>query len=93
MTTTTTYSLFLADCFAAADPSQGPTDDEMYGVYTSWCLLRQERPASPPAFWTAMRELGIRDRCRVATRVVRPGLRMQGPAAADYILTSQPSLL
>jgi hypothetical protein len=92
MTTTSAYSLFLAECFAAADPTRGPTDDEMYGVYTSWCLLRQQRLASPPVFWTAMRELGIPDPCRVATRMVRPGLQMQGPAAVDYIVTSRPSL-
>ena len=69
------------------------TDDELYGVYTSWCLIRRELPASPPAFWSAMREEGMPDRCRIARRVIRPGLRMRGPAAADYILASQPSLL
>ncbi|MFB8369758.1 hypothetical protein ACFC25_10380 [Pseudarthrobacter sp. NPDC055928] len=88
-----TYSLFLADSIAPAEPNHGLSDDELYGVYTSWCLLRREFPTASPAFWTAMRERGIPDRCRIAKRVIRPGLRMTGPAAVDYILTSQPSML
>lgn len=91
--TASPYSLFLADTIAHAEPGNGLTDDELYGVYTSWCLLRRELPAPQPAFWAAMREGGIPDRCRIARRVIRPGLRMTGPAAADYILASQTSLL
>ena len=91
--TASPYSLFLADSIAPAEPDQGLTGDELYGVYTSWCLLRRELPASSTAFWAAMREGGMPDRCRIARRAIRPGLRMTGPAAADYILSSQPSLL
>lgn len=86
--TASPYSLFLADSITSAGPGQGLTGDELYGVYTSWCLLRRELPASPPAFWAAMREEGLPARCRIARRVIRPGL-----AAADYILASQSSLL
>ena len=91
--TASTYSLFLADSIAPDEPNHGLTDDELYRVYTSWCLLRRECPTSSPAFWAAMRERGIPDRRRIAKGVIRPGLRMTGPAAADYILASQPSLI
>lgn len=91
--TASPYSLFLSHTIASDQPGRGLTDDELYGVYTSWCLLRRERPASSPAFWAAMREVGIPDRRRSVRGGVRPGLRMRGPAAADYILASQPSLL
>lgn len=53
--TTSPYSLVLADIIAPAEPGKGLTDDEIYGVYTSWCLLRRELPAPSPAFWAAMR--------------------------------------
>ncbi|MCY1199391.1 hypothetical protein D9M72_107930 [compost metagenome] len=91
--TASPYSLFLADSIARGAPGQGLTDDELYGVYTSWCLLRRELPASSSIFWAAMREGGIPRRCRIARQIIRPGLRMTGPAALDYILASQPSLL
>ena len=91
--TSSPYPLFLADSITPGEPREGLTDDELYGLYTSWCLLRREPPASSLAFWAAMREGGIPDRCRIARRIIRPGLRMTGPAAADYILASQPSLL
>lgn len=91
--TVSTYSLFLADSIARAEPNHGLTDDELYGVYTSWCLLHREFPASSPVFWAAMRERGIPNRRRITKGVIRPGLRMTGPAAVDYILASQPSLL
>lgn len=91
--TASTYSLFLADAIVPAESNHGLTDDELYGVYTSWCPLRREFPASSPVFWAAMRERGMPERGRIAKRVIRRGLRMTGPAAVDYILTSHPSML
>lgn len=51
--TASPFSQFLADSIATAEPGQGLTDDELYGVYTSWCLLRRKlpaprRPSGPP---------------------------------------------
>ena len=57
--------------------------DFLYGLYTSWCRVSCTSPRAERTFWAAMRD-----------RVV-PGqaLRMKGPAAADYILTSYPALV
>jgi hypothetical protein len=57
--------------------------DALYGLYTSWCNLSQEAPQPEHVFWDAMANL------------VNPAhqLRMTGPAAADYILTSYPAVV
>lgn len=57
--------------------------DVLYGLYTSWCYLNLRAPQPEQAFWAAMR----RRICLEAN-----GLRMKGPAAADYILCSSPAL-
>ena len=43
--TTTDYARFLTAC-VCADPNieEGLADDELYGVYISWCILQCERP-------------------------------------------------
>ena len=63
------------------DPESDATldGDAFYGLYTSWCYISQTSPQPERIFRAAMRE-------RVGFR--RNGLRMKGPAAADYILTS-----
>jgi hypothetical protein len=58
--------------------------NRLYGLYTSWCFLRQAAPGPEDDFWVAMKENHIDPR--------RAGLRMKGPAAADYILSSYPGL-
>lgn len=88
------YHHFLAECIVHdPDRQQGLCDDEMYGVYLSWCFLRQEQPGSEDAFWEAMEGLGFTRTSRSDGRYVCPGLGMTGPAALDYILSSQPSLV
>lgn len=57
--------------------------DCLYGLYVSWCLLHGLDPKSDDAFRVAMRRNGI--------DVHDSRLRMNGPAAADYILASYPS--
>lgn len=59
--------------------------DQLYGLYTSWCLLNQSTPVPGSAFWSAMRDHRIRSS--------DSGLRMRGPAAADYILATYPALV
>ncbi|MEO5779909.1 MULTISPECIES: hypothetical protein [Arthrobacter] len=87
------YSRFISDCIAAdAGEDHGLTDDELYGVYISWCALRRQIPEPCKAFWAAMAKLGFDERRRINRRYVRPGLRMTGPAAVDYILASRASL-
>jgi hypothetical protein len=92
--TTTDYARFLTACICAdQDLDEGLADDELYGVYISWCILQRERPEPSTAFWTAMRELGIREHRRASRGFIRPGLRMTGPAAVDYILARRPVLV
>lgn len=92
--TTTDYTRFLTACVCAdPDLEDGLADDELYGLYISWCILQCERPEPSESFWRAMRELGIRDRRRASRGFVRPGLRMTGPAAVDYILARRPVLV
>ncbi|MBT2512285.1 hypothetical protein J7E82_01745 [Arthrobacter sp. ISL-30] len=87
------FRKFLADCIEKdGDPSVGLTPDELYGVYTSWCLIQRLEPESAKAFWAGMRANGIGPH-QVNHRIVCPTLRMRGPAAADYILASQPDLI
>lgn len=57
--------------------------DSFYGLYTSWCKVTASTLRTEHAFWAAMRD-------RVGPG---QGLRMKGPAAADYILTSHPALV
>jgi hypothetical protein len=59
--------------------------DQLYGLYTSWCCVTGELPSREQVFWAAMKS-------RIATRH-HNGLRMKGPAAADYILSSYPVLV
>jgi hypothetical protein len=59
--------------------------DQLYGLYTSWCILNQSTPAPGAAFWSAMKDHRIRSS--------DSGLRMTGPAAADYILATYPALV
>lgn len=59
--------------------------NRLYGLYTSWCFLRQAAPGPEDAFWVAMKAKHIDPR--------RSGLRMKGPAAVDYIMASYPGLV
>ncbi len=67
------------------DPGTGSllSRDAFYGLYTSWCNVSQETPQAEHAFWDAM------------ARLVDPEhqLRMTGPAAADYIVSSYPAVV
>jgi hypothetical protein len=88
------YACFLTDCITAThETDSGLTEDEMYGVYVSWCVLNRRSPGESAAFWTAMAHQGHSQRRLDAGRYVRPGLGMKGPAAVDYIVSSQPSLV
>ncbi len=88
------YSRFISDCIDAdGAEDHGLTDDELYGVYISWCALHRQVPAPGKAFWAALAQLGFVGRRRIDRRFVRPGLRMRGPAAVDYILASRTSLV
>ncbi|GAB5078889.1 hypothetical protein [Arthrobacter sp. AD-310] len=58
--------------------------DRLYGLYISWCFINQQAVSAEDSFWSAMKDRFNPD---------HNGLRMKGPAATDYILTSYPGLV
>jgi hypothetical protein len=83
----TQFDQFLDEAIITTDHQSDTTlgRDGLYGLYTSWCFLHQSAPQPEGAFWSAMRQKHIQPG--------RKGLRMKGPAAADYILASYPGLV
>ncbi|WP_457973612.1 hypothetical protein [Arthrobacter sp. D1-17] len=81
----TQYDQFLREATTCEPESECTLKpDALYGLYTSWCHLTLQEPRPERAFWAAMRE-------RIDPGA--NGLRMTGPAAADYILSSYPALV
>ena len=84
--TSTHFERFLVEAVTTDRESEsGLTDDELYGLYTSWCLLNRLQPEPPQGLWDALR-----------AEQIEPGnnnLAMTGPAATDYILASAPDLV
>lgn len=88
------YARFVQDCIAADEADEhGLSEDEMYGLFLSWCMLHQHQATPCRSFWAAMSSLGLYARRHVNRRYIRPGLRMTGPAAIDYIMANRPSLI
>lgn len=77
---------FLAEAVVPdREPGLGLGRDELYGLYTSWCLIHKGQLQSPDALWDALEERGINPDSN--------NLSMTGPAAADYIVASAPPLV
>lgn len=79
------FDIFLHEA-THLDPASGSSlnDDRLYGLYTSWCFINQQAPGMEKSFWAAMKH-------RITPG--SNGLRMKGPAAADYILASCPGIV
>lgn len=79
------FQQFLNEA-TAPDPGRdfplGP--DCLYGLYVSWCALHGSKPKPDQAFRAGMLRCGV--------DVRNSHLRMKGPAAADYILSSYPDV-
>jgi hypothetical protein len=75
----THFEEFIAE---AVIPDREP---ELYGLYTSWCLLHKAPLQPPEALWAALLDHGINPDSN--------NLSMTGPAAADYIVASAPDLV
>lgn len=90
-----TYLRFMSECIIKdPDKESGLRDEEMYGLYLSWCALNGKKPSSDHVFWSAIKELGhTRNYHHDDGHHLWPGLSMTGPAAVDYILSSQPDLI
>lgn len=90
----TSYSRFLKECIIRNPTQQlGLRDDEMWGVFLSWCSITGQHPGQEETFWEGMRSLGHGRTVSGEGGYVCRGLTMTGPAAVDYILSSQPSLV
>ena len=77
------FDRFLTEALTDDRETDGGLDqEELYGLYTSWCLLQGLKPKPDTSFRKGMRM------CRINVHGGR--LRMKGRAAADYILTSYP---
>lgn len=83
---TTHFDDFVRETVSGNPGSEkGLSSEELYGLYTSWCVLTKCPSESAEALWSALSGKGI-----------IPGdntLAMTGPAAADYILSSAPDIV
>ncbi len=80
------FEVFLAQAIDEdRDAEAGLGPDELYGLYTSWCLLNKEAPHAPEALWEALKAHDIPP--------ADNHVGMKGPAAADYIIASEPDLV
>lgn len=79
------FDQFLVEattCDNGSGATLGP--DPLYGLYTSWCHVTGSVPDAENTFWE-----GMQGRINAEPN----GLRMKGPAAADYFLASYPALV
>ncbi len=73
------FDQFLSEATCPINESESTLKgDSFYGLYTSWCYLSGRLPRPEQAFWAAMSQRVTPGQC----------LKMRGPAAADYILSS-----
>lgn len=80
------FEVFLAQAIdEERDKEAGLSPDELYGLYTSWCLLNNEELHPPEALWEALKGRRIKPE--------HNHLGMKGPAAVDYIMASAPNLV
>jgi len=79
------FDHFLSEA-TYSDPASGCSldRDRLYGLYVSWCSVNGQPLGTESNFWATMKR-------RISP--ARNGLRMRGPAAADYILASYPGLV
>ena len=74
---------FVNDCIARNQDADGLTQEELYGLYLSWCSLRGSTPAPARTFRAGLRAVNIQPDHPGG---LCTGLAMTGPAACDYIL-------
>jgi hypothetical protein len=78
------FTLFLAEATVPDSDTDCPMSaDCLYGLYVSWCVLQGIEAEPDFIFRAAMGRAGV--------DVHGGRLRMVGPAAADYILSSYPA--
>jgi hypothetical protein len=78
------FSTFLAEATVPEFDTDCPMSaDCLYGLYVSWCFLNGLEAKPDVTFRAAMHRAGV--------DIHDSRLRMVGPAAADYILSSYPA--
>ncbi|SDK60569.1 hypothetical protein [Arthrobacter sp. ok362] len=79
------FDRFLAEALTTdRETDGGLAKEELYGLYTSWCLINQSQPEPAEALWAALESHRIKPDNNT--------LAMSGPAALDYIVCSSPDL-
>ena len=74
---------FLSECTARDPDNDGLRTEELYGLYLSWCGLRNSEAVRETSFRAGLRAAGVRPSRRSG---LCRGLAMAGPAACDYIV-------
>ncbi|WP_423185082.1 hypothetical protein [Arthrobacter sp. NyZ413] len=81
----THFGRFLSEAtIPDLDPEHCLAEEELFGLYLSWCRITSCTPATETGFRAGMKHHGIRPPV--------PGLWRAGPAATDYILNTYPAL-
>lgn len=76
---------FVNESIARNQDADGLSQEELYGLYLSWCGLRGATPVPARSFRAGLRAVNINP-----TRGgLYTGLAMTGPAACDYIVHRQ----
>lgn len=79
------FDRFLAEALTTdRETDSGLAKEELYGLYTSWCLINHSEPEPAEALWAALKGHRIKPEDNT--------LAMSGPAALDYIVSSSPDL-
>ncbi|WP_120521566.1 hypothetical protein [Arthrobacter celericrescens] len=79
------FGRFLAEAtIPDLDPARWLAEEQLFGLYLSWCSLERCVPLSEAGFRAGMKRHGVRPSAT--------GLRRTGPAAMDYILHTYPAL-
>ncbi|GAA4036549.1 hypothetical protein GCM10023063_21760 [Arthrobacter methylotrophus] len=74
---------FLNECVCTDSEADGLSLEELYGLYLSWCQLRDSEPVDARTLRASLRAAGVAPSHRGKAC---PGLVMVGPAACDYIV-------
>ena len=74
---------FVNDCIVRNQDADGLTQEELYGLYLSWCSLRGITPTPARTFRAGLRAVDIQPDRHGG---LCTGLAMTGPAAYDYIV-------
>ena len=78
--------VFLSEA-VSADPGseEGLSREQLFGLYTSWCVLNDQEPLGVHMLWMELRAHHVDPD--------KNSLAMTGEAARDYIVSSAPDIV